>query len=316
LDGHGNVIPPVKPKPHSPDLLATLVRSVLGVPPARIEADTYGATNAVYFVTLEDGRECVLRISIPEACTQVAAQVWAMAACAARGVLVPRVLAHDTTLRTFPEPYMILERLPGAVLPRAGLDGRATQNATQELGRQLALIHSVQVTGFGPLEPLAGDLATAYRGTYDTLWPAIEAELTEWLHALGPEAAPPDLQDEIWTSLHHARARRLFDLVAASLIHRDFHFRNALAADGKLSGVLDFDKTEAGDPVRDFTIIRPGDVPLLRQGYERVRPLDGRFQEKLALYRLISAIERLWHHPAPDRIQEIRDHMTYLLSLC
>ena len=85
---------------------------------------------------------------------------------------------------------------------------------------------------------------------------------------------------------------------AASLIHRDFQFRNALVADGALSGVLDFDKVEAGDPVRDFAVLAlfyPGDEARLRVGYDAHQPTEATatFEEKLIAYRMLAALEHL-----------------------
>jgi aminoglycoside phosphotransferase (APT) family kinase protein len=250
-------------------------------------------------VALEDGTERVLRVSPWAAREQVAAQVWTMAACAARGVPVPRVLAYDTEGRTFPEPYLLMERLHGVVLPRAGLDGRATRAVTVELGRQLSAIHTIAVAGFGPLKRTAD----GYRGRHGTLWDAIAAELDKWVMALGREVLPSALADKIRECLDRARTRGLFDSDGAVLVHRGFQFRNVLVAGGRLTGVLDFDKAEAGDPVRDFAVLYPGDVALLRQGYEEAEPgaLGERFDERLDAYRILGSLERLWHDEAGGR---------------
>jgi aminoglycoside phosphotransferase (APT) family kinase protein len=286
------VVTDAAPGRYAPEALAALVHAALGIRAVRVEADTYGATNAVYFVSLAGGDECVLRISPVAAREQMAAQVWAMEACAARGVLVPRVLAHDAALRTFSEPYLLMERLQRVPLPRAGLGGAAPA-ITVELGTQLAAIHSVEMEGFGPLVRSGA----AYAGRYRTLREAALAELDGRLAGLGAEALPAALAREVRRFLADAEERGVLDAERAVLVHRDFQFRNALAADGRLTGVLDFDKAEAGDPVRDFAVLYPGDVALVRRGYEARRPgvLGDGFEERLAVYRLFDALERRWH---------------------
>ena len=285
---------------HPHDALAKLVRTVLGTAVTSVEADTYGATNAVYYVQLEGGAECVLRVSPASAREQVAAQVWALEECARRCVPVPRLLAHDVGGERVPDPFLVMERLRGVVAPRAGLDAVASRALFVELGRQLAAIHSVRVAGFGPLVHSGG----GFRGRYGTLWEAIRAELRGWVSALGP-VLPPALAEEIGRSLEAAAGRGLFAADQAVLVHRDFQLRNVLVADGGLSGVLDFDKAEAGDPARDFAVLYPGDVVLVREGYEAVSPgaLGERFAEKLIAYRLLGALERLWHDEVAGRTE-------------
>ena len=284
---------------HSVEAVSGLVASLVGRSVVRVERDTYGVTNAVYVVGMDDGSERVLRVSSPGTGERLAAQVWAMAASRACGALVPRVLAHDTEGRTFPDPYLLMERVPGVPPPRARPDRDATRKVTVEMGRQLAKIHSVRVDGFGPLERSGGD----YRGRYGTMWGAVEAELERWVAAIGSEALPPALRDEVRVCLGRVRERGLFELERPVLVHRDFQFRNVLVAEGRLSGIVDFDKVEAGDAARDFAVLYPGDVAVVREGYEEGRPgaLGERFGERLRAYRLLGSLERLWHDEAAGR---------------
>ncbi|HET7767837.1 MAG TPA: phosphotransferase, partial [Chloroflexota bacterium] len=118
---------------------------------------------------------------------------------------------------------------------------------------------------------------------------------------------PPGLCEAVRACLELVRTRGVLASVgpeSAVLVHRDFQFRNVLAADGHLSGVLDFDKAEAGDPARDYAVLYPGDVALVREGYEerRLGALGERFRERLSVYRLLGALERLWHDEEAGRV--------------
>ena len=96
---------------HASEEADSLVQDALGVGVSRVEKDVVGASHAIYFLQLGDGREVVARVAIhPE--HDVARDLWAMEVCRARGVPAPRVLAAHTD-RAAGTPFAVLSRLPG-----------------------------------------------------------------------------------------------------------------------------------------------------------------------------------------------------------
>ena len=225
------------------------------------------------------------------------------------GVLVPTVLAVDTSRRTFPLDWLLMEEVPGE--PLAGwpsdrevadldLDDPGIRAVLREAGRQLRLMHSVPLAGFGALDArsLAGGGQPAGR----------------WSSWAGYVAA--DLQANLDTAVRQgilapaeaAEARSVLaplagglELPQGVLLHGDFIARHLFVTrpGPALAGILDVGAL-SGDPAFDVAIAdvdhrrlepAPGRYAgLVLEGY---RP-DARLREdvagRLVLYRAQRAI--------------------------
>ena len=79
----------------SPEDARTVAEAALGRRAVAAERDRVGASNDVYFVALEDGDQCVVRIGRAEWRHLVPQEVWAVGRVRALGVPAPEVLAAD-----------------------------------------------------------------------------------------------------------------------------------------------------------------------------------------------------------------------------
>jgi len=98
-----------------------LTARAIGAPIAQIIADNLGASNAIYFVTLTDREQYVVRVSPVGQGDLVEQELWALNQTHALGVPVPDVVFADTTQSAYPAPYMIMRRLPGGAAFQAAL---------------------------------------------------------------------------------------------------------------------------------------------------------------------------------------------------
>jgi aminoglycoside phosphotransferase (APT) family kinase protein len=87
------------------DSVRTLTERALGSPVTRITADRVGGSNAVYFVTLADSGQYVVRVSPVGRGPLVEQELWALNGARAHGVPVPEVIFAETAQRAYPAPY-------------------------------------------------------------------------------------------------------------------------------------------------------------------------------------------------------------------
>jgi aminoglycoside phosphotransferase (APT) family kinase protein len=150
----------------------------------------------------------------------------ALAALAARGYPVPRMLWHGVLDERW--SVVVLERLPGRPL-------QTLDDSTLE-----ALLELVELQRDLAVEP----------GGWDTAeW--IELVLFEgwesWWDAA--EAAAPETSRRLRTFVEPARGHRL---PAGDLVHGDLNLSNVLAEDGAITGVVDWDAIGYGSRATDL----------------------------------------------------------------
>jgi aminoglycoside phosphotransferase (APT) family kinase protein len=130
-----------------------LVRRVSGSPVVAVERLVAGDEYEVHRVTLVDGRTLFARISLPDAPpSKLYQEARAMELARAAGVPVPAVLAAEPIVTDDHERQaMVVASAPGrqlsGLLPTLSLvERRATM---MDLGRVLAMLHSVRMPGMG-----------------------------------------------------------------------------------------------------------------------------------------------------------------------
>ena len=217
-----------------------------------------------------------------------AGERWAYEMLSGSDVPVSRVLALDTTRHLSPYDYLILTKMPGeTVRTSAAALPPATRYAIgYSAGQHLATLHNHVFDQFGLLyEILAGTSQPDWAGYVAGHFRYYQGQV----QALGILTA--DRLGRIEALL--ARMQPLLAAVQQGVfIHGDYHFRNMLQQDGKLSAVLDFDWASSGDPSWDFRIDDsiesdiPGSREALYAGYTSRRPLLSGHWERVSLYRI------------------------------
>ena len=300
---------------HTQEELTQLVERVLSDKVSRMERKDLGEVNAVYFATLGSGTEAVVRVSPKEKeWDEFPQEAWAFKKCREVGVPTPEVLAQDSKLTDFPEPYMITKRIPGVSGESAGLTEEQKLEVLNQLGNYLRLIHTIKVPGFGWLE----NDGPEYHGRFDSLWEFI-------LFFFGPKYSSTQLPKG---KLEEIRRRfednkDLFNLKEASLTHGDASLKNVIVEGTKITGIVDMENVKALDPIYDFAWLDfwvNGEGPYLealKKGYGDGDIFSGKFEKRMLLYELTVAISILSYNEKRgfnDRIRRLFERLDRIES--
>jgi len=166
-------------------------------------------------------------------------------------VPVPRILTYDFSRELLPRDYLIMERLPGAPLSQARLSPKNTRRALSEWGHRVAEIHRVT-------QP---DGRFGYLGDHRCMEP--QATWAEAFTVMWRKLLDDIVACGVYDQATADRARRLLegrltafeDCRTPHLCHGDLQGHNALVtADGRVTGLLNFDRACWGDPEWDLAI--------------------------------------------------------------
>ncbi len=183
-------------------------------------------------------------------------------------VPVPSIVAHDFSRERIDRDHLIMPRLEGLPLSEAGLDGPAKARAITEWGGYIGQVHSItdSKNRFGYLgehECMAPQATWAE--AFEVMW---RAELDDIVACKIYDRSVADdarklLSDNL-KAFEHCRM--------SHLLHGDIWVTNLLVGpDGKVTGVLDFDRACWGDIEWDLAIAEYCGVagPAFWEGYGR-----------------------------------------------
>jgi aminoglycoside phosphotransferase (APT) family kinase protein len=209
-------------------------------------------------------------------------------------VPAPRILLADDSKRLLDLHFVLMTKLPGSTLGslESTLVGDQRVSAYRQIGRLLREFHRIPVDAFGYIGPRG--IWTAHPTNRDYLSNQCDRKLKEFTDRGGAS----DLARRI-AAYFSARMHLLHECSHPVLCHNDLHAGNVLAEitdhGVRLSGVLDFEGTLAGDPLMDLAkalfYLNAADRNALLEGYGDT----GRQQwsQMLAFYHLYFVLE-LW----------------------
>ncbi len=263
-----------------PDRLRAILDRHWPVPAdeTRVERVPTGRHNASLFLTHPD-RRGILRIAPPDDAGFLFYEHRMMAqepqihqlVAEETDIPVPAVWTHDDTREIIPRDFLILERLPGEPLPPPGAETPGTlDDILRQLGRHVRTLHAITGPQFGylgahqPMEP-----ERHWFSAFETMW----GHLLDDVERCGgyPPAETARLRELLY------KLRAVFaPLQSASLLHMDLWWENILVEDGRISGILDWDRALWGDPEIEFAVLDYCDLsrPAFWEGYGAVRPDD------------------------------------------
>lgn len=230
---------------------------------------TEGMCNAAYRIDLSDGRTTILKIAPANAdallrneVALMAAEVRAMNLVRANtSVPVARVYAYDTSKTLCSSDYFFMEAMPGQSVwsLRDSLDAAQRMDILHQEGRVTRAIAAVHHNRFG----FVGDETQQF----DTLFDFVKLLLDNVLM----DAAAK--QVEIGVDVQKLQAalvgdRSIFDEVTTpSLIHWDMWDGNIFVQDGKISGIIDWERAMWSEPLGDDRFRRHNRAEDFLQGY-------------------------------------------------
>jgi aminoglycoside phosphotransferase (APT) family kinase protein len=175
------------------------------------------------------------------------------------GASVPEVVVVEAHPPELDRSFLVTAELPGTALAAAG-DGRVAESAVRKAGRDLALINSIDVQGYGRLVRDGSTVIRAELGRYEDF---VVAQLPDpwpgWLGGLFPTSELEVLERTVWEELEAPGEK-------AVLVHGDLDVTHIFVVGGHYSGVIDFGEVRGADRYFDlgtssFTIRRRGPTP-------------------------------------------------------
>lgn len=227
--------------------------------------------------------------------TRFRAEEWVYRQLHEAGLPVPEVLAVDERCTLAPLPYMLMRRLPGeAVIVSPELSLHQRRAVAHDLGQTLARMHNVTTFDrFGRWHQFQDG----------TAWPRwTDGPLAkfhfyaDWIERLG--SADMDAVRDMRALMDEVRPY-LEQVTSSVITHRDAHPGNVLQADGRLTGLIDFEWWMAADPASDFAITDQweaygeGCEAAIYDGYTAIRPLDAGHHLKARAYTALRHFDEI-----------------------
>lgn len=204
------------------------------------------------------------------------------------GVPVPEVIATDTSMKSFPVRYQLLENVAGDTMSDLYQVGTLDRTATAlQLGRYLGKLHNVNIEGFGFINTDELHKSGKVNGLNATNADYFNTRLEDHLQFLQDTQFLKSEEVHQIEELLKKYADHL-ELAKGSLVHKDIAYWNLVGTNSQINAIVDWDDVISGDPIDDLAVVRcfyQDDVflPML-EGYGEVRELPDDFEVRLALY--------------------------------
>jgi aminoglycoside phosphotransferase (APT) family kinase protein len=208
-------------------------------------------------------------------------------------ISVPELLVLDESKKDAPYDYIICKKIESKNLEQnwPSLSEVDRNNLAYQAGQLLAKIHSVSLENFGEISEFGPFLQSKTWSEY------LRHNLNYHLN----EAMRLDLfvstSQKVFLDLFESSVQLLDSVQVPKLIHGDFHLGNLLFFKQKITGVLDFEWSCAGDPLFDFCInLRsmdrtwPGSQEAFNKGYG-IQNFSNDEIAKMRIYSMIKNIE-------------------------
>ena len=275
------------------EAIVALARSIFpATQPLTVERVPEGISTYVY--RIERGNERFYLRLLPEVGDSFAPELRAHALMRERGIRVPEVIYFEHRNEVFGLSVLVTTEIAGCSAAQAGL-GEATREVITAAGRDLAIINSLPVAGYGWVtrdRPLVTDLAGDL--------PTNRAFLTE--HLSGDLAfLETGLLDHAEVAAIRATLTRhdaWLDADHGQLAHGDFDTTHIFQHGGHYTGIIDFGEIRGTDPWYDLGhfAMRDGEqlpvplLPWLLEGYSSVTPLPPDHLQRITFANLLIGI--------------------------
>lgn len=293
------------------------VHKAMGSSLASIERIMKGVDNEVYAVQTHGGHHLIVRISHNEESeARFAKERWAIERCADAGLPVSRVISVDTIEHKGELLGISVQtKLPGVPLDELVKHDRSSKNLDElfrRAGTILSSINSIATNGFGELDR-NGD------GEYDSIGEMFSPSTLNRDYCMEVARAvnlERQIVDRALEELYECRST--YPEVPPRLIHNDFAPRHVLIRDDQISGVVDFEDAQGGDPALEFArweFFFQGQYPLdcLKEGYENIAVFGNNFERRLHVWRVRVALGQLIYcHRQESRlgVEVCKDRLT------
>lgn len=255
-----------------------------------------GEANEVYLVKTSSGKELIVRISHGEE-PRFESEKWAIDACREVGVPAPKVLLIENLKNDEKQLAVnVQEKLPGIPLNEIeDLDVGQKNSCLQQAGLLLSKIHSLSVSGYGGTD-------SEGRGKYDSIKEVVSSLCLKEVEIkrIGSEKGfDLDSIDQAFQLLKEGAES--YGNMPPSLLHNDYGPKHLLVDQGVVTGVIDFENAEGGDPVKefarwDFFFGEKYPYQELVKGYENKKVFEESFPERFKIWKIYLGLSHISYY--------------------
>ena len=230
---------------------------------------TEGYFNVAYEIKLSDGRNVILKIA-PDKKMRIMtyekdimhSEIEAMERVALdEHILAPKLLGKDESCTICNSPYFFMEKLEGESLNaiKASLDEETIHKIYMETGKMIRLVNDIECPCFGyPSQK-------AFQGTdwFHVFYKMVEQGLMD------AKAGRVDLKievDEVLPCLERDKAY-FKEVTKPKLVHWDCWDGNIFVKDGKVTGIIDWERCIWADSLMEVNFRTYGDDKWFKKGY-------------------------------------------------
>lgn len=258
-----------------------------------VEELTEGYFNVAYKICLNDERKVILKVA-PSRETRIMtyernimeSEVKAMKMVEeVHGIPVPKVYGFDGSCQICKSPYFFMEMLPGESLymVKEALSEEQIQNIYLETGRIIHKVNEIVCPCFG----YPGQEKLQGKKWFSVFRKMLEAGVQDAI------AGNVDLMipiEKLWQCLE--RDRFVFEEVTKPyLVHWDCWDGNIFVKDGRVAGIIDWERCLWGDPLLEVNFRIHGDNVWFRKGYGKEQFTQNEYRRALwyDVYQMILA---------------------------
>lgn len=257
----------------------------------KIEATNNGVSTDVYRL-IKDTTILYLRLSDPK--ENMSTEALAHRLIIEKGVSIPKVLHYEDFNESLGRSYMITTEIKGEP---ARNDKTHLKEITYQAGKQIALVNTILVEGFGWLDWKTPNI-TKLKGLYSS-WEEFRLDFSRIENMLndliGSGTIDRHIADKYLRYVNDNK--QLIKCTQAHLAHGDFGLDHVYTFEGKYSGIIDFGDIRATSIYSDlahFYTYSPESFDDLLKGYLEVTPLEEGYKEKIEFESMLTVIGKLW----------------------
>jgi len=277
-------------------LIEALVARIFSRPvPLQVERVDEGVSTYVY--RINRGNEVFYLRVLPEANASFAPEVHVHELLRAKNVKVPEIVYFEHYNESLQRSIMVTGEIKGKHIGCYPAN-EVPRNILVEAGRDLAVINSISVQGFGWIKRDSSKV-TALEAELPTYRAFVFEYLQEDLAFLSERVLSTREINAIWGIIDCCDA--WLDEEQALLVHGDFDATHIYQEHGSYSGIIDFGEIRGGDPFYDLGHFQVHDgetlpdrvLPYLLEGYREVVQLPEDFERRIYFSSLLIAIRTL-----------------------
>lgn len=264
---------------------------------------TEGNSNEVYEVSTMDGQEVIVRIHWYTS-PYFENEKWALEQLRRENLSVPHILYVEHNLPgSIPRSLSIQSRLKGrslqSLVNERTISEEDLRSLLFEAGKLLRRIHVLPTKGFGRIDFRGNGQEESWEQAYIKNLP------TERVYTAATNVGLSNVvvREAIRLLIEYAE---LGKDVTPCLLHGDFGIQNILVDNGAITGLIDFEFCESGDPAKEapmnnkdwdvFFGREPVPSEWLWDGYIQSGPLDESFGKRMLWFSLLNSLGGLsWH---------------------